>query len=92
MIDVFTVHPFKNNHRQVKISVFTLRCAVCLCGILHTAESVSAVCCTPPKLSLWCVAHCLDCFRGVLHTAEIVSSVCCIPLRSSPRCTAHRRD
>ena len=70
-----------------------------LCCGLHTAEIISAVCCTLPRLTPGCVAHRRDCLRGVLHTAEIFlklgtldSSVCCTctPLISSLWCDVHR--
>ena len=86
MIDVFTPKKIspdrlcKSNHRQVKNSILFPRCAIYLRGMLHTAEIISAmcctysaemistVCCTLLRLSLWCVQ------------------------RSSPRCDAHRGD
>ena len=54
----------KVNHMQVKFSI-------CLCSVLHTAEIISALCCTPQRLSPWCVAHRSDHIRGILHTTEI---------------------
>ena len=65
----------------MKISILTLQCAVCLCGMLHTAEIVSEAYFTP--LSPQWVAHHKDCLRGVMHTTEIDSAVCCTPPRSS---------
>ena len=50
--------PFKSNQGQVKITILTPQCAICLRGVLHTAEIISAVCCTPLRSSPWCVAHC----------------------------------
>ena len=76
--------PVKSNRSQVKISIFTLLCAVCLCGMLHTAEIVSAVCYTPPRLTPRCVAHRRGCLRSGLHTADLE------PL--TPRYVAHRGD
>ena len=61
-------------------------------SMLHTAEIISTVCCTPQRSSLWCGAHGGDHFCGVLHTAEIISTVCCTPRRSFLRCVAHHRD
>ena len=64
---------FKSNHRQVKVSTLIVRCAIYLRGMLctaeiistvhmlHTAEMISVVCCTPRRSS-W--------RSGVLHTAE----------------------
>ena len=65
MIDLFTpkrISPdclFKSNHRQVKISILTPCCTVCLrCdvyrgdhlhGMMHTTEIVSAVGCPPQR-------------------------------------------
>ena len=71
VIDVFTPKrisldcPFKGNQRQVKISILSLRCAVsvCLRGMLHTAEIVSAVCCRPRRSSPWWDAHRGDMFE-----------------------------
>ena len=63
MIDVFTpkmISPdylFKSNHRQVSISILILWFAIYLCGMLHTAEIISAECCTPRRSSSRCVAH-----------------------------------
>ena len=98
--------PYKSNRSQVKISIFTLLCAVCLCGMLHTAEIVSAVCYTPPRLTPRCVAHRRGCLRSGLHTADLepltprlvahredcLCSVMYTTDRSTPRCAAHRRD
>ena len=74
MIDVFTPKrispdcPFKCNQRQVNISFrFWLR----------DVQFISAVFCTPLRLSPRCAAHHRDWLRSVLHTAEIVSAVCC---------------
>ena len=106
MIDVFTpktISPdylFKSNHRQVKNSILFPRCAIYLRGMLHTAEIVSVVCCTPLRSSPRYDAHHGDHLRVVLHTAEIVSvvcteiisAVCCTPQRLSPQWDAHRRD
>ena len=58
--------PFKSKRSQVKISIFTLLCAVCLCGMLHTAEIVSAVCYTPPRLTLRWVTHFGDFFPNLV--------------------------
>ena len=49
-------------------------------GVMHTVEMISAVCCTPRRLSQWCATHPGDDLRGV-HTAEIISAVCCTPRR-----------
>ena len=57
MIDVFTPKrispdcPFKNNQRLTKISILTLRCAIWICGEMHTAELDSAVGRTPQSLT-----------------------------------------
>ena len=59
---------------------------------LPGVQFVTAVCCTPLRSSLRCVAHCGDCLCVMLNTAEIISSVSCTPRRSSLRCVAHRGD
>ena len=77
----------------------------CLCGVLHTAKIVSAVCCTPPRLTQrWdahgadffetsrCATHCGDRLCCLLHPAEIDSAECNIKRRWSPWCAAHRGD
>ena len=98
MIDVFTpkrISPdclFKSNHRQVKISILIPRCAIYLRGMLHTAEIISAVGCTPRKSSPRYATYRQDHLRGVLHTSEMISAVCCTLLRLSPRCATHPRD
>ena len=61
MIDVFTPKrispdcPFKSNQSQTKILI--LRCTVCLCGVMHTAEIDSMVGCTQRRLSPWSDAY-----------------------------------
>ena len=91
---------FKSNHRQGKIAILILQCAIYLHGMLHTAKIISTVCCTPLRLSPRYFAHLREHLRGVLHTAEIVSVVCteiisavwCTPPRSSLRYVAHRGE
>ena len=40
---IYPDFPLKSNHRKVKISILTPQHAICLCGVLHTAEIGSAV-------------------------------------------------
>ena len=95
MIDVFThkrISPdclFKSNYREVKILILILQCAIYLRGMLHTAEIISTVGCTPRRSSPQWVAHRGDHLLGGLHTAEIISAVYCTLPRSSLRCVAH---
>ena len=93
MINVFTpkrISPdclFKSNHRKVKNSILFPRCAIYLRSMLHTAEIISAVCCTPLRSSLWCVqrssllcdAHQGDNLCGMLQSPRyvVISAVCC---------------
>ena len=73
----------------MKISILTLRCAICLRDVLHTAEIVSVVCCTPLRSSPQCVAHRRDFFcGGFLHTAEVFLNL--EPL--TPQYVAHHGD
>ena len=52
-------------------------CAIYLRSMLHTAEIISAVRCTPLRSSLWCVQKLSpryvvrDNLRGMMHSAEI---------------------
>ena len=50
-----------------------MRSAVCLFGVMHTAEIVSLEGFTLRRLSPWRDSHCRDCLHGGMHTAEIVS-------------------
>ena len=78
MTDVFTTKrisaecPFKSNQRQVKISIVTRRCAVCLRGVQLYGCGL---------LIPECVAHRGYCLCGVLHTTRLDSAVCNIPQR-----------
>ena len=42
-------------------------------GLLHTAEIISTVCCTPRSQSSWCEKHRRDNIRDVQHTAELAT-------------------
>ena len=59
-----------------------------LCGVYHTAEIISALCCKLRRWSLRYVAHRGDNLCGMLHTVEIIYSVCCKPRRWYPRWVA----
>ena len=89
MIDVFTpktISPdylFKSNHRQVKNSILFPRCAIYLCGMLHTTDFAQR---SSPRY----VGHRGDRLRGVLHTAEIISTICCTQQRWSLRYDEHQ--
>ena len=49
--------PFKSNQRQSKILILTPKCAVWLCGVMHTAELDSTEGCTLWSLSPRCASH-----------------------------------
>ena len=88
MIDLFTpkiISPdcrFKSSQRQVKISILTPRCVAHhwdhFCGVLHTAEIISAVCCTPlrssPRYDATCTPQRLSA-RFVAHRWDPLCSV-----------------
>ena len=82
MIYVFTpkrINPdcsFKSNQKQVKISILTPRCAICLHGVFHTDEIISV--CPEIISAIFCTS------RSVLPSAEMISAVGCTPQRSSP--------
>ena len=70
------------NHIQVKISISTQQCAICLRSLLHTAEIISAVCCTLRRSSMQFATHRRDFFE----TWSPDSAVCCTQRRLSLRC------
>ena len=70
------------NHIQVKISISTQQCAICLRSVLHTDEIISAVCCTPRRSSMQCATH-----RGDFSKlGDLDSAVCCTQRRLSLQC------
>ena len=81
MLDAFTPKrispncPFKSYQRLSQILILTLRCAVWLRGVRHTAQLDSEVWCTPRSLTPWCAAHRGAWLRGRKHTAELDSAV-----------------
>ena len=59
----------------------------CFCGVLHTTEIISAVCCTPPRFFLRrFFAH----RGGFLKLGTVDSAVCCTPWRLPLRCVTQR--
>ena len=84
MIDVFTLKsisaycPFKSNQIQVKISILTPWCAICLRSVLHTAGIVCVVCCPARRF-----------FRNL---EAMIPQYVAHHRISSPRYVAHRWD
>ena len=79
-----------DNHWPLKISILILKCAIYLCGMLHTAAIISAVCCAPLRSTLWCAQRLS---QWCEHTTKIIFTVYCnTPWRPSPRCATHHGD